>query len=162
MYSWQHRGTGTLSCRQPRHFSNHGSVERPKACFRHKYVFNFFNFCWVFQKFPFFCVSLYITFCRWINWNCTASLKKYNEIYLLINYVKSVLWRVAERLSYIQDARCLKVKLKAGAQMDVHHSPQAASSLTEDKTSQTQRQFSHTNLYCGQKRPSFHNSPSST
>jgi len=33
-----------------------------------------------------------------------------NVIYLLINYIKSVLWRVAKRLSYIQDARCLKVK----------------------------------------------------
>jgi len=28
---------------------------------------------------------------------------------LLIKYIKSVLWRVAKRLSYIQDARCLKV-----------------------------------------------------
>jgi hypothetical protein len=27
----------------------------------------------------------------------------------LIKYVKSVLWRVAKRLSYIEDARCLKV-----------------------------------------------------
>ena len=33
-----------------------------------------------------------------------------NETYLLIKYIKSVLWRVAKRLSYIQDARCLKVK----------------------------------------------------
>ena len=33
-----------------------------------------------------------------------------NEIYLLIKYIKSVLWRVAKRLSYIQDARWLKVK----------------------------------------------------
>ena len=32
-----------------------------------------------------------------------------NEIYLLIKYIKSVLWRVAKRLSYMQDARCLKV-----------------------------------------------------
>ena len=32
-----------------------------------------------------------------------------NGIYLLINYIKSVLWRVAKRLSYIEDARCLKV-----------------------------------------------------
>jgi len=31
------------------------------------------------------------------------------EIYLLIKYIKSVLWRVAKCLSYIQDARCLKV-----------------------------------------------------
>jgi len=27
----------------------------------------------------------------------------------LIKYIKSVLWRVAERLSYIEDAWCLKV-----------------------------------------------------
>jgi len=34
-----------------------------------------------------------------------------NEIYLLIKYIKSVLCRVVKRLSYIEDARCLKVKL---------------------------------------------------
>ena len=34
-----------------------------------------------------------------------------NEIYLLIKYIISVLWRVAKRLSYIEDARCLKVNL---------------------------------------------------
>ena len=34
----------------------------------------------------------------------------YNEIYLLIKYIKSVLWRVAKRLSYIEEVRCLKVK----------------------------------------------------
>ena len=28
---------------------------------------------------------------------------------LLIKYIKNVLWRVAERLSYIEDAGCLKV-----------------------------------------------------
>ena len=32
-----------------------------------------------------------------------------NEIYLLIKYIKNVLCRVAKRLSYIEDARCLKV-----------------------------------------------------
>jgi len=32
-----------------------------------------------------------------------------NEIYLLIKYIKSVLWRVAKRLSYTEDARCRKV-----------------------------------------------------
>jgi len=32
-----------------------------------------------------------------------------NEIYLLIKHIKSVLWRVAKCLSYIEDARCLKV-----------------------------------------------------
>ena len=32
-----------------------------------------------------------------------------NEIYVLIKYTKSVLWRVAKCLSYIEEARCLKV-----------------------------------------------------
>ena len=32
-----------------------------------------------------------------------------NEIYLLIKYIKSVLWRGAKRLSYIEDSRCLNV-----------------------------------------------------
>jgi hypothetical protein len=32
-----------------------------------------------------------------------------NEIYLLIKYIKSVLWRVSKYLSYIEEARCLKV-----------------------------------------------------
>jgi len=31
------------------------------------------------------------------------------EIYLLIKYIKSVLWSVAKCLSYIEEARCLKV-----------------------------------------------------
>ena len=35
-----------------------------------------------------------------------------NEIYLLIKYIKSVRRRVAKRLSYIEDARCLKVKAR--------------------------------------------------
>jgi len=33
-----------------------------------------------------------------------------NEIYLLIVYIKSLLWRVAKRLSYIEEARCPKLK----------------------------------------------------
>jgi len=32
-----------------------------------------------------------------------------NEIYLLIKYIKNVLWRAAKCLSYIEEARCLKV-----------------------------------------------------
>ena len=32
-----------------------------------------------------------------------------NEIYLLIKYIKSVLWRVMKCLSYIEEARYLKV-----------------------------------------------------
>jgi hypothetical protein len=41
---------------------------------------------------------------------CTVKQISDNEIYLLIKYIKSVLWRIAKRLSYIEEARCLKVK----------------------------------------------------
>ena len=41
---------------------------------------------------------------------CTVKQISENEIYLLIKYIKSVLWRVGKRLSYIEDARCLMVK----------------------------------------------------
>ena len=44
---------------------------------------------------------------------CTVMQISDNEIYLLIKYIQSVLWRVAKRLSYIEDARCLKVNLNA-------------------------------------------------
>ena len=37
--------------------------------------------------------------------------KSDNEIYLLIKYIKSFLWRVAKCLSYIEDARCLKFNI---------------------------------------------------
>jgi len=40
---------------------------------------------------------------------CTVKQISDNEIYLLIKYIKRVLWRVAKRLSYIEDAQCLKV-----------------------------------------------------
>ena len=43
---------------------------------------------------------------------CTVKQILDNEIYLLIKYIKSVLWRAAKRLSYIEDARCLKVNRK--------------------------------------------------
>jgi hypothetical protein len=42
---------------------------------------------------------------------CTVKQISDNAIYLMIKYIKSVLRRVAKRLSYIEDARCLKVKL---------------------------------------------------
>jgi len=35
-----------------------------------------------------------------------------NEIYLLIKYIKRVLWRVVKRLSYSEDAWCLEVKMQ--------------------------------------------------
>ena len=41
---------------------------------------------------------------------CTVKQISDNEIYLLIKHIKSVLWRIGNRLSYTEDARCLKVK----------------------------------------------------
>jgi hypothetical protein len=41
---------------------------------------------------------------------CTVKQISDNEIYLLIKYIKSVLWRVAKHLSYMEATRCLKVK----------------------------------------------------
>jgi hypothetical protein len=41
-----------------------------------------------------------------------------NEIYLLIKYVKIFLWRVAKRLSYIEDARVLKVNWRLWARLN--------------------------------------------
>ena len=40
---------------------------------------------------------------------CMVRQTSDNEIYLLIKYIKSVLWRVVKCLSYKQDARCLKL-----------------------------------------------------
>ena len=46
-----------------------------------------------------------------------------NEIYLLIKYIKSVPWRVAKPLSYIEEARCLKVKRQSLVVSDWFHLP---------------------------------------
>ena len=48
---------------------------------------------------------------------CTAKQISDNEIFLLIKYLKSVLWRVAKRLSYIENARCLKINKICGRRM---------------------------------------------
>ena len=40
---------------------------------------------------------------------CTVKQISDNEICLLIKYIKSFLWRLAKCLSYIEEARCLKV-----------------------------------------------------
>ena len=42
---------------------------------------------------------------------CTVNKISDNEIYLLIKYIKIVLWKVAKCLSYIEEARCLKFNL---------------------------------------------------
>jgi hypothetical protein len=53
---------------------------------------------------------LYLVGCLYYLYQqCTVKQISDNEIYLLIKYTKSFLWRVAKRLSYIEDARRLKV-----------------------------------------------------
>ena len=46
---------------------------------------------------------------------CTVKQISDNEMYLLIKYIKSVLWRAAKCLSYIEEARCLKVNSQCQA-----------------------------------------------
>jgi len=48
-----------------------------------------------------------------------------NEIYLLIKYIKSVLWRVVKRLSSVEDAQCLKVNviIKSSTGFEQQRSP---------------------------------------
>ena len=50
----------------------------------------------------------------------TESLKKNNQIYLLTKYIKRVLWGIAVRMSYIQDAWCLKVKVNCLLQIPTY------------------------------------------
>ena len=53
---------------------------------------------------------LYLVGCLYYLFQrCTVKQISDNELYLLIKYIKNVLWRVAKRLSYIEEARCLKV-----------------------------------------------------
>ena len=42
-------------------------------------------------------------------------------MYLLIKHIKSILWRVVKRLSYIEDARCVKVNIRS-IRYDTMHS----------------------------------------
>ena len=55
MYSWQHCGTGSLSYRQPRHLVIIDQWNGQQRAFAVKYVLVLLGF----QKFPFFCVTLY-------------------------------------------------------------------------------------------------------
>ena len=57
------------------------------------------------------CFSVFVKcFYKYMVRELVRYMKSDNEIYLLIKYIKSVLWRVAKRLSCIENARCLKVK----------------------------------------------------
>ena len=53
---------------------------------------------------------LHLVGCRYYLYQrCTVKQISDNEIYLLIKCIESVLWRAAKCLSYIENARCLKV-----------------------------------------------------
>ena len=53
---------------------------------------------------------MYLVGCLYYLYQCcTVKQISDNEIYLLIKYIKSVLWKVAKCLSYIEEVRCLKV-----------------------------------------------------
>ena len=41
------------------------------------FLLDFFNFCWVFQKFPFFCVSLYMHALLHVFVNCVKFVVTY-------------------------------------------------------------------------------------
>ena len=51
---------------------------------------------------------------------CTVKQISDNEIYLLIKYIKNVLWGVAKLLSYTEDVRCLKVKQVRNSERDIN------------------------------------------
>ena len=62
MYSWQHCGTGTLSYRQPRHFSNHGSDLKRQVIMVQFLSINLF--CWISSIFVgFFKSSCFLSLC---------------------------------------------------------------------------------------------------
>ena len=65
-------------------------------------------------------LSLHLFGCLYYLYqSCTVKQISDNEIYLLIKFIKSVLWRVAKRLSYIQDVRCLKVECARNLRNDL-------------------------------------------
>ena len=70
----------------------------------------------------------------------------------MIKYTKSVLWRVAKRLSYIQDARCLKVKaiLNCGRmkEHDVRNTVYVEKDLEKLTVTQVVRTFSIICSHC--------------
>jgi hypothetical protein len=70
-------------------FSNHGSVERSTACFRHKYFFggDFYNFCWVgFSKVPVFLCHPVLLFCLRVKKKGKSSITP-----LLVNHFEPTL-----------------------------------------------------------------------
>ena len=92
--SWVHY---TTSC----HSQSSAPEDGQNNCPKHVELTGIINKPLLLQRF----CSLYYLY-QW----CTVKQISDNEIYLLMKYIKSFLWRVAKLLSYIQDARCLRVK----------------------------------------------------
>ena len=67
---------------------------------------------------------------------CTVKQISDNEIHLLIKYIKSVLWRVAKCLSYIEEARCLKVNQTGKGTCDLYPTDYTFSNLNTVCTQQ--------------------------
>jgi hypothetical protein len=68
----QHCGTGTLGCRHPCHLVIIDQWNSQQCAVAIKFWVDFLHFCWAFQKFPFFCVTLYNTrsgifYCDWFH-----------------------------------------------------------------------------------------------
>jgi len=58
---------------------------------------------------------LHLVGCLYYSYQwCAVKQISDNEIHLLIKCIKSLLWRVAKGLPYIEDARCLKGKYARG------------------------------------------------
>ena len=62
-------------------------------------------------------IKKYLTFCGGINVDGVRNYKQNHYIYLLTKYIKRIPWRIAVRLSYVQDAWYPKVNVsfQAGA-----------------------------------------------
>ena len=56
-----------------------------------------------------YCCIYLVVYITYIN-DARSSKYQIMKYIFFIKYIKNVLWRVAKRLSYIDDARCLKVK----------------------------------------------------
>jgi len=82
---------------------------------------------------------------------CTVKQISDNKIYLLIKYAKSVLWRIAKRLSYIEDAWCLKVDIPAARTSANNLSP---GDMTV-KNADVLRKWFHINCACNKSSPFF-------
>jgi hypothetical protein len=98
-----HKKTGTFEMRSGSHvqlaalrnrdldlqttspFSNHGSVERPSCngsiSVNKIFLLDFYNFCWVFQKIPFCCVTLYKQYLNIVHNTCIEQGRTYCIFY---------------------------------------------------------------------------------